>query len=58
MYATFAQYYGWMKNVPFTKLDHKIRHLTATIAQLQFMLGLGLYFGSPIIQYFFARSVF
>lgn len=50
--AIFRAYYGWMKNMPFTKLDHKIRHLTATIAHLQFMFGLGLYFVSPIIQSF------
>jgi hypothetical protein len=36
----------------FTPLDNSIRHWTATIAHIQFMIGVTLYFVSPIINYF------
>jgi hypothetical protein len=36
----------------FTPLDNSIRHWTATIAHIQFAIGVTLYFVSPIIDYF------
>jgi len=43
---------GWMTKKEFTSLDDKVRHWTATIVHIQFMLGLTLYFISPIIRHF------
>ena len=50
--AIVRAYNGWLTNRPFSKLDNTIRHITATIAHVQLMIGLWLYFISPIIQYF------
>src|SRR5438105_10736450 len=43
---------GWLTNRPFTKLDNTLRHSTATIAHIQLIFGLTLYFISPIVTYF------
>jgi hypothetical protein len=32
-------------------MDHAIRHWTATIAHIQLMIGMVLYFNSPIVKY-------
>lgn len=39
----------------FTKRDNTLRHVTATIAHVQLMLGYILYFNSPFISYFRAH---
>ncbi|MGC4022034.1 MAG: hypothetical protein QM734_08865 [Cyclobacteriaceae bacterium] len=36
----------------FSKTDDRIRMITATIAHIQFSLGLWLYFVSPVVDYF------
>lgn len=46
---------GYFTNAPFTKTDNAIRHWTATIAHIQLMIGMTLYFKSPIIKYFLAN---
>ncbi|OQP58818.1 hypothetical protein [Niastella populi] len=43
---------GYFSNAAFTKSDNAIRHITATIAHLQLMIGMVLYFQSPFIKYF------
>ena len=43
---------GWITKKEFTSSDDKIRHWTAIIIYIQFLLGLGLYFISPIIRHF------
>lgn len=43
---------GWSGQQPFTRMDDMIRHVTATIAHIQLMIGYVLYFNSPLIQYF------
>ena len=43
---------GLVKKRPYTALDNSIRHWTATIAHVQLLLGLGLYYISPITDYF------
>ncbi|WP_207505178.1 hypothetical protein [Telluribacter humicola] len=52
LFAIFRAYWGWLSRREFTRLDNSVRHWTATIAHIQLMLGLGLYFISPIIDYF------
>ncbi|WP_128546820.1 hypothetical protein [Larkinella soli] len=51
-YAIWRGVRGWSGRVPFTAFDNRIRHLTATIAHLQLMVGYTLYFSSPLIRYF------
>lgn len=50
--AVFFSYKGWLKKKQFSRLDNAIRHWTASLAHLQFLIGLGLYGVSPFIQYF------
>lgn len=50
--AIFYAYHGWLSNRPYTRIDDSVRHWTATIAHVQFVLGLWLYFISPIVDYF------
>lgn len=51
--AIVRAFRGWKLDLPFTKFDNTMRHWTATIAQIQLLLGLGLYGVSPIVAYFF-----
>ena len=37
---------------PVLKFDNRVRHITATIAHVQLIIGLWLYFISPIVAYF------
>ncbi|HEV7333622.1 MAG TPA: hypothetical protein VGN63_21490 [Flavisolibacter sp.] len=52
VFTTFRAWRGWLSRKPFTKRDNSIRHWTATIAHIQLLLGLWLYFVSPVIDYF------
>lgn len=52
VFAIILAYRGWKKQLKFTRFDNFVRHSTATIAHIQLMLGLWLYFISPISQYF------
>lgn len=55
LYAAYRSYKGYFSALAFTKTDNSIRHWTATIAHVQLVIGLVLYFKSPIITYFFAN---
>ncbi|WP_306567764.1 hypothetical protein [Flavobacterium lindanitolerans] len=50
--ALYKAYRCYFQKTAFTKTDNAIRHWTATIAHLQLMVGMTLYFQSPIIKYF------
>lgn len=52
LYAVIRAYYGWKSNQVFNKLDSKTLLLTAGLAHLQLLLGLWLYFISPIVSFF------
>ncbi len=52
LYAIINSYRGWLFNKPWLKSDDIIRHTTATIAHIQLLLGIALYFVSPIVDYF------
>jgi hypothetical protein len=52
MFAIFWGYRGWLLKKPYTKFDDRVRHITATIAHVQLIIGLWLYFISPIVAYF------
>jgi hypothetical protein len=52
LFAIYRAYRGWLLNKSFSKFDNSIRHITATIAHVQLIIGLWLYFISPIVNYF------
>ncbi|HEY0176271.1 MAG TPA: hypothetical protein VGC08_07830 [Pedobacter sp.] len=49
-------YRGYRNHTLFSKRDDLIRHLTATIAHIQLIIGITLYFQSPAVKQFFALS--
>jgi len=51
-FAIYRAYRGWLLNQPFLKFDNTIRLITVTIAHIQLIFGLWLYFISPIVHYF------
>jgi len=53
--ALFIAYKGYFTKSKFSKTDNSIRHWTATMAHIQLMIGMILYFKSPIIQYFISN---
>lgn len=55
VYAIIRACKGWFQNLEFSKADNNVRHITATIAHIQLMLGLWLYFISPIVKYFYSN---
>ncbi|WP_183565921.1 hypothetical protein [Mucilaginibacter sp. SP1R1] len=60
LFAIYRAYSGWLLNKPFSKFDNTIRNVTVNIAHVQLVLGLWLYFISPIVNYFlhnFHRAV-
>ena len=60
VFAIFWGYRGWLMDRPYLKFDNTVRHTTAAIAHVQLVLGIWLYFISPIVAYFlqhFATAV-
>jgi hypothetical protein len=52
LYAIYRAYVGWFSKKVFTSLEHSIRNFASTITNIQFLIGLWLYFKSPIVDYF------
>jgi hypothetical protein len=52
IFAIYRAYRGWLGKKAYTKFDERIRIITATIAHVQLVAGLWLYFISPIVSYF------
>lgn len=50
--VTFKSWYGWLGNKPFTQFDQRLGEAVTRFAQIQFLIGLGLYFLSPLVDYF------
>ena len=53
LFTIYKSYQGWFSGKPFTNFDNFIRHSTATISHVQLLIGLLLYYVSPIVSYFF-----
>ena len=53
IFAIYRAYRGWKSKSVFGVWDNRARHVTATIAHVQLIFGLWLYFISPIVGYFF-----
>ena len=54
--AILLSYRAMRSGRQFTLTDDRLRHWTATIAHMQLMIGVVLYFTSPLIKVFFAGS--
>lgn len=52
LFAIFRAYRGWLLKKSFSRFDNSVRIITATIAHVQLIVGLWLYFISPIVAYF------
>lgn len=52
LFAVFRSWQGWRSKRAFSPFDNSVRHWTATIAHIQLVLGVWLYFMSPIVDYF------
>lgn len=55
LYALYRAYKGYFSKAAFSRTDNLVRHWTATIAHIQLMIGMLLYFQSPVIRYFMAN---
>jgi len=45
-------YRGWFGKKQFTKYDNLLRNITVSFAHIQLIIGIWLYFLSPIVDYF------
>lgn len=52
LFAIFRAYRGWLGNKTFSKIDNAARIAAASCAHVQLVVGLWLYFISPIVSYF------
>jgi hypothetical protein len=52
LFAIYRAYSGWLTNKIFTPRENSIRNFAATITNIQFLIGLWLYFKSPIVGNF------
>ena len=55
VYALYRAYKGYLSRSTFSKTDNIVRHWTATIAHIQLLIGMVLYFRSPVIKYFISN---
>lgn len=52
IYSLFLAYRGWRNNKKFTKYDNWIRLITVSFVHIQLIIGVWLYWISPIVDYF------
>lgn len=52
LFTIYRAYRGWFKQAHFSKIDNILRTLTVNVVQIQFCIGIVLYFLSPIVKYF------
>ncbi len=52
VFAIYRAFKGYGYNLAFSKTDNVVRHWTATIAHIQLVIGITLYFQSPLVKYF------
>ena len=50
--AIVRAYSGWLGNKPFLKVDNTARIVAVTTAHIQLVIGICLYFISPVVRYF------
>jgi hypothetical protein len=54
-YSLYIAYRGWRGGLVYTPGADRVRHMTATIAHVQLILGLWLYGISPTVRYFLSN---
>lgn len=47
---------GYLRDKPFSSTDNTLRHGTATIVHIQLIIGVILYFKSPIVRYLWSDA--
>lgn len=52
LFAIYRAYRGWLLTKQYTLFDSRVRILATTIAHIQLVIGLWLYFISPVVSYF------
>jgi cytochrome b561 len=52
LFTIIWAYRGWLGNKTYTRFDERLRWITATIVHIQLIIGVWLYFISPIVNYF------
>lgn len=55
IFSLYRAYRGYKYKLDFTTIDEYLRLATLTLAHIQLILGLGLYFSSPIVMYFLSN---
>ncbi len=55
LYAVCRGCYRYASKAAFTKTDNAVRHWTATVTHIQLVIGMILYFQSPVIHYFWSH---
>lgn len=53
--SLYRAYKGYFTKTVFSTTDNALRHWTATIAHIQLIIGMILYFQSPQVKYFLAN---
>ncbi|WP_298475956.1 hypothetical protein [uncultured Maribacter sp.] len=56
LYSIYRVYIGYTYKKNYSKTDNSFRHWTATIAHIQLMLGMILYFQSPVVKSFWSNT--
>ncbi|MGN6416892.1 MAG: hypothetical protein ACTHMC_05350 [Pseudobacter sp.] len=56
LYAVYLAATGYFKNRSFSKKDNAVRHWTATAAHIQLVIGMILYFRSPVVKAFWKNK--
>lgn len=52
IYAIIRAFYGWLLKKEFSKTDKQVLLVTASLAHLQLLIGVWLYFVSPTVNFF------
>jgi len=52
LFAIYRAYRGWLGNKSYTNVDNTARLFAVNIAHIQLVIGLWLYFISPVANYF------
>lgn len=55
IYSIFFACRGWHKKKNFTKHDHWTRMITVSLVHIQLMIGVWLYYISPLVKYFLSN---
>ena len=52
LFAIYRAYRGWLGNKPYTNVDNAARLFALNMAHMQLVIGIWLYFISPVVSYF------